>query len=158
MRWICTNSSTIITAFESACDFLLLPSVPHEVNMMTHIPKLQLAGPTDQEDLPIEILVGGDHHWKIVKYSPPLRISPSVMLLPSSFGWAFSGNRSGISVNVAAVKRFHLEEPDPLPETEIKRFWDLETTRITVHQDGLSDTKDSAVLQVFHIFFRTDDS
>ena len=92
---------------------------------MTHTPKLQFADPREQEDLPIEILVGGDHYWKIVKDSPPLRISPSVVLLPSNLGWILSGNRSGISANVAAVNFLHLQSPGPLPETEIKRFWDI---------------------------------
>jgi hypothetical protein len=127
MRGIWTNSSTTITAFESAYEFLPQPTVPHDVNMLTHIPKLQFADPREQEDLPIELLVGGDHYWKIVKDGPPWRISPSLVLLPSKLGWVLSGNRSGISVNVAAVNFLHLEGPGPLPETEIKRFWELET-------------------------------
>jgi hypothetical protein len=56
LRGIWTNSSTIITAFESAYECLAQPTVPH-VNMMAHIPKIQLADPCEQ-DLPIEILVG----------------------------------------------------------------------------------------------------
>jgi len=45
---------------------------------MTHIPKLQLADPREQEDLPTEMLIGGDHYWKIVKDSPPWCLSPSI--------------------------------------------------------------------------------
>jgi hypothetical protein len=52
LRGIWTNCTTI-TAFESAYEFLAQPTVPHDVNMMTHIPKLQLADPCKQEDLPI---------------------------------------------------------------------------------------------------------
>jgi len=125
---------------------------------MTHTPKLQFADPREQEDLPIEILVGGDNYWKIVKDSPPLRISPSVVLLQSNLGWILSGNRSDISANVAAVNFLHLQSPGPLPETEIKRFWDLETIGITSHQDKGWNTKDSAVLQTFHDSFKTKDS
>jgi hypothetical protein len=77
--------------------------MPHDVNMMTHIPKLQLADPCEQEDLPIEILVGGDHSWKIVNNSSPWRITSSILQLLSRFGWIISGNRSGSSVIVAAV-------------------------------------------------------
>jgi hypothetical protein len=123
--WI--NSSTTITPFESAYEFLPLPTVPHDVNMTTNIPKLQFADPNGQEYLPIEILVGGDHYWKIVKDGPPCRLSPSVVLLPSRLRWILSGNRSGILVNVAAVNYLHLEEPGSLPEAEIKQIWDLET-------------------------------
>jgi hypothetical protein len=66
---------------------------------MTHTPKLQFADLREQKDLPIEILVEDDHYWKIVKDSPPLRISTSVVLLPLKLGWVLSGNRSGISTN-----------------------------------------------------------
>jgi len=158
LKGIWTNSSTIITAFESAYESLAQPTMPHDVNKMTHIPKLQLADPCGQEDLPIEILVGGDHYWKIVNDSPPWPISPSIVLLPSSLGWILSGNRSGISLNVAAVNLLNLERPGPLPEREIKRFWDLETIGIKAHQDKWRNTKDSAVLHAFHDTFRMEDN
>ena len=126
--------------------------------MTTHAHKLQFVDPREQEDLPIEILVGGDLYWKIVKDGPPLRISPSVVLLPSNLGWILSGNRSGISASMTAVNFLHLENPGPLPETEIKRFWDLETIGITAHQDKGWDAKESTVLQAFHDSFKTENS
>jgi hypothetical protein len=133
LRGIRTNSSTIITAFESAYEFLAQPTLPQDVNTVTHISKLQLADPCEQEEVPIEILIGGDHYRKIVSDRPPWRISPSIVLLPSKFGWILSGNRCGIWVNVAAVNLLNLEGPCPLPETEIKRFLDLETIGIKTH-------------------------
>ena len=51
-----------MTAFESACEFLPQPTVAHDVNGMTQIPELQFADPRESEDLPIEILVEGDHY------------------------------------------------------------------------------------------------
>jgi hypothetical protein len=71
LRGIWTNSSTINIAFESAYEFLAQTTVLHDVNIMTHIPKIQLVDPSEQEDLTIEILVGGDHYWKTVNDSPP---------------------------------------------------------------------------------------
>jgi len=106
LRGFVPTSARTITAFESAYDFLPQTTVPHDVNGMTLIPKIQLSEPRDSEDVPIEILVGSDHYWKIVKDSPPWRISPSLVLLPSRLGWILSGNRSVISVNVAAVNFF----------------------------------------------------
>jgi hypothetical protein len=67
-----------------------------------------------------------------------------------------SGNRSGISANVAVVNFLQLENPAPLPETEIKRSWDLETIGITAHQDKEWNTKDSNILQAFHDSSRTE--
>jgi hypothetical protein len=109
LKGIWTNSSTITTAFESDYEFLAQPTMPQDANM-THIPKLQLADPCEEE-LPIEILVGGDHYWKIVNDSPPWRISPSIVLLPSKLGLILNGNRSGMSVNVAAVNLLNVERP-----------------------------------------------
>ena len=84
-----------------------------------------------------------------MKDSPPLRISPSVVLLPSNLGF-------GISANVAAVNFLHLENPGALPETEIKQFWNLETIGITAHQDREWNSKDSNVLRDIHDSFRTE--
>ena len=80
------------------------------------------------------------------------------MLLPSGLGLVISGILSGITVNVAAVNFLHLEEPSPLLETEIKKFWDLETILITAQQEELWHAKDMAVLQTFQGSFRIDES
>jgi hypothetical protein len=93
--------------------------------MMMHTPELQLADPFEKDDFPTEILVARGHYSKIVNDSPPWRISLPIVLLPSRLGWILSVNRSGISVNVAAFNLLKIERPGPLPETEIKRFWDL---------------------------------
>ena len=124
---------------------------------MTNTPKLQLADPREQEDLPIEILVGGEQYWRDVTDSTPLRISPS-LVLPSKLGRILSGSRYGVSANVAAVNFLHLGGPTPLPDTEIKKFWDLETLGITAHQGKSWDTKDSVFLQAFHDSFRVEDN
>ena len=126
--------------------------------MTTHTPKVQFADPREQEDLPIGILVGSDHYWKIVKDSTPLRISPSVLLLPSNLEWILSGNLSGISANVAPVNFLHLENPGPLPEREIRGFWDLETIGITANREKEWNTKDPKVLQAFHDSFGRESS
>jgi len=154
LRGVWTNFNTTVTAFESAYEFLPKPTVPRDINITTHNTKLQLEDPKERENFPIEILVGSDHYWKLVKDSPPLRISQSVVLLPSNLGWILSGSRSSITANVAAVNFLHLENPGPLPETEIKQFWNLETIGITAHQDREWNPKDSEVLRVFHDSFR----
>ena len=50
----------------------------------------------------------------------------------------------------------HLENPGPLPETEVKQFWNLETIGITAHQDRDWNSKDSNALRDFHQSFRTE--
>jgi hypothetical protein len=63
LRGVRTNSSTTIAAFDSVYEFLPQRTVPRDFNIMTHYPKLQFADPWEQEDLPIEILVGGELYW-----------------------------------------------------------------------------------------------
>jgi len=84
-----------------------------------------------------------------VRDSPPLRISPSIVLLPLKLGWILSGNRSGISASWAAINLLHAGNPGLLPEPEIKRFWELETIGITPHQDRELNNKDSDYLETF---------
>jgi len=151
-----TNLKTTITAFESTHNFLPQPTVTRDMGVTTHIPKLQFADPKEQEDPPIEVLIGSEHYWKFVRDSPPLRISPSIVLLPSNLGWILSGNRSGISANWAAVNLIQAGNAGLLPDPEIKRLWELETIGITPHQSRELNSKDSDVLRDFHDFFRTE--
>ena len=82
-----TNASTSLTAFESTHAFSHHPSVPHDIKTLAlphdiktlaHARKLGLADPLGEpENLPIEILIGGDHYWEIVKDTSPIRLSPS---------------------------------------------------------------------------------
>ena len=88
--------------------------------------------------------------------SPPLRISPSIVLLHSNLGWILSGNRSGISANWAAVNLLNAGNVGLLPEPEIKRFWELETIGITPHQNRELNGKNSDVIRDFHDSFRTE--
>jgi len=68
MRGTWTNVSTSLTDFESTHAFSYHPDVPHDIKTLAHTRKLRLADPLgDSEDLPTEILIGGDHYWEIVK-------------------------------------------------------------------------------------------
>jgi hypothetical protein len=64
----------------------------------------------DSEDLPIEILIGGDHYWKIVKDTSPIRLPQSVVLLPTMLGWILSGNRSAIAATSIIVNYVDLKD------------------------------------------------
>ena len=76
-----------ITAFESAHALSDQPAVPQDIKTLVYTRKLQLADPKTflQEDIPVEILIGGNHYWKVVKDSSPIYISISAVLVPSTF-------------------------------------------------------------------------
>jgi hypothetical protein len=125
--------------------------------MLSHTRKLQLADPKNEsEDLPIEILIGGDNYWKIVKDSSPIRLTSSVVLLPSKLGWILSVSRSGITVNSVMVNYVKLNTSSP-NEDILRRFWDLENIGSMENQDSTPSLKDSALLQEFAASFCLED-
>jgi hypothetical protein len=100
-----------ITAYECAHELSAQPAVPQDVMTLAYARKFQLADhkTNSQEDIPVEILIGGDYYWKVVKDSPPIHISTSAVLLPTMFGWKLNGNRSGTHVNSVVVNFINLD-------------------------------------------------
>jgi hypothetical protein len=149
LKGIWTNFSLPILTLESDHSFSPHPTVPHDIQMLGNIRKLQLADPKDNcDDLPIELPIGGDQYWKVVKNTGPVRLSPSIVLLPSQLGWLHSGSRSGIAVNFTSVNHINLGRPDSPQEDDFCRFWDLETIGISAEQPRTMSEKDSSLL--FH--------
>jgi hypothetical protein len=90
------NTTLPITAFESTHALCPHPTVLHDVNAMAQTRKIQLAYPTiGERDLPIEVLIGGDYYWKIVKDVFSIRLSSSLVLLPMRFGLDFDWKSDG---------------------------------------------------------------
>ena len=132
-----SNFTIPISAFESVYSLLPHPAVPQEVRTMAHCRRIKLADPKTNSlvELLVEILIGGDSYWKIVKDSSPVRISESLVLIPSIFGWILSGNLSGAHVNSIMVNLFFSDQPYLPPDDESRRFWVLETIGITAGPD-----------------------
>jgi hypothetical protein len=148
---IWSNSKVPLTAFETTHAFAHHSTVPRDINMIGQTRKLQLADPTDEPaDLPIEMLIGGDQYWKIVKDAAPIRLSQSLVLLPSLFGWILSANRSGVSVNSTTVNFIDVPHEPPPCDDALRRFWDLETIGITSEQGRAAKATDTAFLGEFH--------
>jgi len=121
---------------------------------MAQTRKLQLAGLREGErDLPIEVLFGGDYYWRIVKDSSTIRLSSSLVLLPTKFGWILTGNRTDITANHLMVNHISLDHID----TDLRRFWDLETIGITSYEETPLMTGDSRILQEFNYSYRIED-
>ena len=148
------NITVTITAFESIHALRPQPTVPHDITIMAQTHEIQLADPREGErDLPIEVLIGGDHYWRIVKDASTIRLSSSLVLLPMKFGWILTGNRKGITANHMMVNHITLEHSDD----ELRRFWDLETLGITPCQETSLTTEDSRILQEFSDSHRIED-
>ncbi|GFQ86291.1 hypothetical protein TNCT_162671 [Trichonephila clavata] len=61
---------------------------------------MKLADPDDSlSSLPINILIGADFYWNVMHSDAPVKLSDSLALVPSSFGWILSGSRSHSTVS-----------------------------------------------------------
>jgi hypothetical protein len=75
MKGVWTNSAVANTAKESTHALSAQPAVRQDVKTLTIARKHQLADPkTNSQDVPVEILIGCDYYWKVVKDRPPIRI------------------------------------------------------------------------------------
>jgi hypothetical protein len=96
---------------------------------MAQTRKMQQAKQREGErDLPIEVLIGGDCFWRIVKDASTIRLSSTLILLPTMFGRILTGSRMGITANQTMVNHIILEHF----ENDLRKFWDLETIGITL--------------------------
>lgn len=139
------GSTTIsINAFGSTHAFCPHPTVPHDSTIMMKGRKIKLADPREGErDLSIQFLIEGDYCSRKVKDASTIRLSPSLVLDPTKFGWNLTGNRTGIIVKLTTVNHKTLEHSD----NDLRRFWDLETIGIPPNQERSMSTGDSQELQ-----------
>jgi hypothetical protein len=156
MKGVLAHSAVAITACESTHALSAQPAVPQDVKTLAHTRKLQLVDPKThlQEAVPVEILIGGDHFWKVVKDSPPIRISTSAVLVPSMFVWILSGNRSGTHVNSTVVNFTNSNQAFAPSDDVLRRVWDLETIGTSANHDRSLSAKDSKLLEGFRASFR----
>jgi len=107
------NTTEPITAFESTHALCSHPTVPHDITIMANTRKIQLADLRKGErDLPVEVLMRGEHYWRIIKDASKMRLSTSLVLLPTKFRWIWTGNRTGIIANEIMVNHISLEHLD----------------------------------------------
>lgn len=118
---------------------------------------MTLADPLDDhDDLPIELLIGGDFYWHLVRAEQPVRISASLALIPSTLGWIMSGNRTSVTVNSVSVNHICLATDNPSDAT-IRSLWDLETIGIRESQDTTHSERNLHILDDVHASFRLDE-
>ena len=100
-----TRARVSVAAFESHNTYSAQPTPPKDIRVMASLNKIKLTNPQDDcvDALPIEVLIGADYYWKIVTMERPIRVSLSLVLLPTIFGYILSGDRSNTIVNQVSV-------------------------------------------------------
>ncbi|GFU45791.1 DUF1758 domain-containing protein [Nephila pilipes] len=89
-----------VIAFESSNRYPSHPSSPTDVSRFEKSKRMKLADPDDPlSSLPIEILIGADFYWNVMHSDASVKLSDSLALVPSSFGWILSGSRSHATVS-----------------------------------------------------------
>ena len=153
-----TRARVSIAAFECHNTYSAQPTPPKYIRVMASLNKIKLVDPQDDCDdaLPIEVLIGADYYWNIVTTQRPIRVSPSLVLLPTIFGFVLSGNRSSTTVNQVSVHyiSFTLDE---ISNESVRLFWDLETIGIKEYQPRALTAKDATLVDEFYDSYRVED-
>jgi len=71
LEGIWAKTTLTVTAVGSAHTYSAHPTIPHDVSTLYCTRDLRLADLNDTfPDLPIQVLVDGDHYWKLIKDIP----------------------------------------------------------------------------------------
>ncbi|GFQ87918.1 uncharacterized protein TNCT_497491 [Trichonephila clavata] len=147
------KSKVNVIAFESSNRYASHPSSPSDVSRFAKSKRMKLADPDDSlSSLPIEILIGADFYWNVMHSDAPVKLSDSLALVPSSFGWILSGSRSHATVSFNPV--VHSINVDTLThdlDNMVRNFWNLESIGIQPIQEKLSlSTHNAELMTNFH--------
>ncbi|GFQ95405.1 integrase catalytic domain-containing protein [Trichonephila clavata] len=133
------KSKVNVIAFESSNRYASHPSTPTDVSRFAKSKRMKLADPDDSlSSLPIEILIGADFYWNVMHSDAPVKLSDSLALVPSGFGWILSGSRSHATVSFNPI--VHSINVDTLThelDNMVRNFWNLESTGIQPIQEKL---------------------
>ncbi|GFQ78899.1 integrase catalytic domain-containing protein [Trichonephila clavata] len=151
------KSKVNVIAFESSNRYASHPSSPTEVLRFAKSKRMKLADPDDSlSSLPIEILIGADFYWNAMHSDAPVKLSDSLALVPSSFGWILSGSRSHAAVSFNPI--VHSINVDTLThdlDNMVRNFWNLESIGIQPIQEKLRlSTHNAELLTDFHQSFK----
>ncbi|GFQ92230.1 integrase catalytic domain-containing protein [Trichonephila clavata] len=144
-------------AFESSNRYALHPSSPTDVSRFAKSKRMKLADPDDSlSSLPIEILIGADFYWNFMYSNASVKLSDSLALVPSSFGWILSGSRSHATVSFnTAVHSINVDTLTQELDNMGQNFWNLESIGIQTIQEKLrSSTHNAEHLTNFHQSFK----
>ncbi|GBN55039.1 hypothetical protein AVEN_138555-1 [Araneus ventricosus] len=105
---IWNKSSVSLSAFESSNTYAPHQTVPTDITLFAQQKKLKLADPHEKTDnLPIEVLIGVDFYWTVITVKSPKKLTESLVLMPSVFGWILSGSKSMTNIKVDETSVIH---------------------------------------------------
>ncbi|GFQ99461.1 uncharacterized protein TNCT_671861 [Trichonephila clavata] len=146
-----------VIAFESSNRYASHPSSPTDISRFAKSKRMKLADPDDSlSSLPIEIFIGADFYWNVMHSDAPVKLSDSLALVPSSFGWILSGSRSHATVSFNPI--VHSINVDTLThdlDNMVRNFWNLESIGIQPIEEKLRlSTHNAELMTNFHQSFK----
>ncbi|GBN69084.1 hypothetical protein AVEN_251531-1, partial [Araneus ventricosus] len=159
---IWNKSSVSLSAFESSNTYAPYQTVPTDITLFARQKKLKLADPYEKTDnLPIEVLIGADFYWTVMTVKPPKKLTESLVLMPSIFGWILSGFRSMTNIKFDKTSAIHNICTDKVTlqkeDEDVRTFWDLETLGIKVSKEKEMSTLNREILKQFHDSYKVID-
>ncbi|GFU22759.1 uncharacterized protein NPIL_51991 [Nephila pilipes] len=146
-----------VIAFERSNRYASHPSSPTDVSRLAKSKRMKLADPDDSLlSLPIEILIGADFYWNVMHSDTPVKLSDSLALVPSSFGWILSGSRSHATVSFnPSVHSINVDTLTHELDNMVRNFWNLESIGIQPIQEKLRlSTHNAELLTNLHKSFK----
>ncbi|GBM80029.1 hypothetical protein AVEN_202540-1 [Araneus ventricosus] len=159
---IWNKSSVSLSAFESSNTYAPHQTVPPDITTFARQTKLKLADPYEKVgDLPIDVSIGADFYWTVVTVKPPKKLTESLVLMPSVFGWILRGSRSMTNIRFNKTSAIHNICTDKVilqkEDEDIRTFWDLETLGSEANQEKVMYTLNREILKQFHDSYKVMD-
>lgn len=121
-----TNYSTLLQCFVLPSITSTLPAVPKQSVRVIIPDEVQLADPQFYEAHGIDILIGADKFWELLK-TGKVRLQNGPYLHDTYLGWIISGP---INVNMRNNSYIHCNFTESI-ETQLRQFWELEELPIS---------------------------
>ncbi|GFT11043.1 uncharacterized protein NPIL_181141 [Nephila pilipes] len=132
------KSKVNIIAFESLNKYASQPPPPTDVSRLAKNKQLKLVDPDDSlSNLPIQILISPDFYCNSeVSSEPSVKLSDSLIMVPSSFGCILSGTGSHAAVSfISIVHNINVDTSTQALEDVVREFWSLESIGIQPIQE-----------------------
>ncbi|XP_015904856.2 uncharacterized protein [Parasteatoda tepidariorum] len=151
------KNSVSITAFESSNRYTSHPVAPADVLRFARSRKLTLADPPGDDNLPIELLIGGDYYWHMVTTEPPIKVTESVGIVPSIFGWILNRSRTHTTIkHDSSVRHVSVQISGDCLHDEVRCLWELDCIGIKDTQIRNKTVRENDIMREFHETYQTE--
>ncbi|GFR25880.1 integrase catalytic domain-containing protein [Trichonephila clavata] len=153
------KNSALITAFESSNKYTSHPAAPADIVRFAKSQKLILADPPEDSNLPMELLIGGDFYWHVVKTKSSNKVEDSFVMIPSIFGWVLSGSRTHTTItHDPEVHHVSVQISGDRLDNQVRCSWELDSIGIIDTQIKRKTVREKEIMAEFSKTYQTEDN